>query len=105
MDPTSDSEAARLREQYRQPERLQRTFYVNYYAAQAFYRAGGDDWNLWLRKGIPYVLSLQERGATPGAWNDHELATSPKTHGRAYATAMSCLALSVQDGYLPLFQR
>ncbi|MCZ6785585.1 MAG: hypothetical protein O7E54_00325 [Planctomycetota bacterium] len=96
-----------LRESYRrQPERIQWTFYANYYAAQAFYRAGGDDWNLWLRNGIPYVLRLQlKRGTTPGAWNDHGLTTSPKTHGRAYATAMSCLALSVQDGYLPLFQR
>ena len=95
-----------LRDRYRQPERLQWTFYSNYYAAQAFYRAGGDDWNLWLRKGIPYVLSLQvKRSDATGAWNDHELATSPKAHGRAYATAMSCLALSVQDGYLPLFQR
>ncbi len=95
-----------LRDRYRQPERLQWTFYSNYYAAQAFYRAGGDDWNLWLRKGIPYVLSLQvKRSDATGAWNDHELATSPKAHGRAYATAMSCLALSVQDGYLPLVQR
>jgi len=75
-------------------------YYSNYYAAQAFYRAGGQRWRMWRREIVPRILRTQRRGR----WDDAE-TTHARSHGAAYATALSCLALSVQDGYLPLFQK
>ena len=82
---------------------IQWPFYAHYYAAQALFQAGGPRWRFWKNTGIPHILSEQS-GA--GHWDDrlHEGARRG-SHGRHYATAMSVLALSVQDGYLPLFQR
>ncbi|MHC4340364.1 MAG: prenyltransferase/squalene oxidase repeat-containing protein [Planctomycetota bacterium] len=77
-------------------------FYGNYYTAQAFYQAGGRHWRLWNRTMVPFILEIQH---PQGYWDDKQLASSPRTFGRAYATAFSCLALSVSDGNLPLFQR
>ena len=75
-------------------------FYANYYTAQAFYRAGGRHWRMWQREIVPRILRTQRRGH----WDDAEVAHA-RAHGAAYATAFACLALSVQDGYLPLFQK
>lgn len=92
-----------LDERYRNPGRLQWPFYSHYYAAQAFWRAGGRHWSAWKRRVVPYILSLQS-GA--GYWDDAISRDQRRgTHGRAYATAFSVLALSVSDGNLPLFQR
>jgi hypothetical protein len=77
-------------------------FYGNYYTAQAFHQAGERHWRLWNRTMVPFILEIQH---PEGYWDDRQLASSPRTFGRAYATAFSCLALSVSDGYLPLFQR
>jgi len=96
-----------LKDAYHNPNSLQWIFYSHYYAAQAFYRAGGAAWTLWQREGVPHLLRMQRRsGDSAGAWDDRDWEHQDvRRHGRAYATAMSCLALSVQDGYLPLFQR
>jgi hypothetical protein len=91
-----------LEENYRRSRGQVWPFYGNYYAAQAFYRAGGRLWRLWNRELVPFILENQH---ADGYWDDKLLAPSPRSHGRAYATALSCLALSVSDGYLPLFQR
>jgi len=92
-----------LDDAYRSPERLQWPFYSHYYAAQAFYQAGGSHWRFWQREIVPHIIAQQRR---EGFWDD---AIHPGvrrgSHGRDYATAFSVLALSVADGYLPLFQR
>lgn len=90
-----------LRERYRNPYRVQWPFYAHYYAAQAFYRAGGEHWTFWQGRGVPLLLRLKTRR---GYWDDAD-ATRRGSHGRAYATAFAVLALSVPDGYLPLFQK
>jgi len=92
-----------LEDRYQHPYRLQWPFYAHYYAAQAFWRRGGRSWSLWQRVGIEHILQIQK---VDGSWDDVSYRESRRgSHGPAYATAFSCLALSVSDGYLPLFQR
>ncbi len=90
-----------LETSYRDRDGLQWPFYANYYAAQAFHHAGGGTLRMWHREIVPQILSSQRRSH----WDDRWHARAPGTRGPTYATAMSCLALSVSDGYLPLFQR
>jgi len=97
-----------LRNNYRRPDDVQPWYYYgNFYSAQAFYRAGGKDWERWCDAIVPSIVERQERGAGPeaGSWDDRSNTDGPRSHGRVYATAMSCLALSVPDGFLPLFQK
>jgi squalene cyclase len=92
-----------LEDSYRSPEHIQWPFYSHYYAAQAFYRAGGSHWEFWQRVGVPHVLDDQK---SDGCWDDRFSADARRgSHGRDHATAFSVLALSVDQGYLPLFQR
>ncbi|MDH3592866.1 MAG: terpene cyclase/mutase family protein, partial [Planctomycetota bacterium] len=92
-----------LRRRYRDTHNLNWPFYARYYAAQSFYRAEARDWTFWTREIVPRFLREQERG---GFWDDQIAHTARRgSHGRAYATALTVLALSVPDGYLPLFQR
>lgn len=97
-----------LREAYARPSDMQQwIFYGNYYAAQAFYRTGGEPWRHWRDVVVPYILDRQTPpgGRDGGSWDDRETGDAPRAYGPAFATAMSCLALSVQDGFLPLFQK
>ena len=87
-----------LEQSYRGRDGHNWPFYANYYAAQAFHNAGGDALRFWRKEIVPTIILAQRRGY----WDD---GPAPGRHGKAYATAMSCLALSVRDGYLPLFQR
>ena len=91
---------------YEHPGQLEWTFYGNYYAAQAFYQAGGRFWHRWTRRAVPWIVESRIRTRrTYAFWDDELTGNSPHPNGRAYATAMAILALSVQDGFLPLFQR
>jgi len=91
-----------LEREYRHPEGIQWPFYSHYYAAQAFYRAGGSHWEFWERSVVPLILENQR----DDFWDDRFSADARRgAHGRHYATALSILALSVNEGYLPIFQR
>lgn len=90
-----------LEEAYRDRSGHAWPFYANYYAAQAFYQAGGRGWRLWNSRVLPGIVDAQRNGS----WDDRDFAHAAGAQGRTYATAMSCLALSVADGYLPLFQK
>lgn len=92
-----------IEDSYQRPHSLQWPFYAHYYAAQAFWRAGGKYWDLWQTRGIEHILDVQRHN---GSWHDQVYRDKRRgSHGPAYATAFSCLALSVSDGFLPLFQR
>ena len=91
-----------LKDRYRFPDRVQWPFYGHYYAAQAFYRAGDEDWAFWNARCVPHILGQRN---IAGYWDDNDLQMRRGSHGRAYATSLAVLALSVPDGYLPLFQR
>lgn len=70
-------------------------FYGSYYAAQAFYQAGGEVWSSWYPRARDQLI--QEQSPSDGRW------TSP--YGDEYATAMAVLILEIPYQYLPIFQR
>lgn len=69
-------------------------YYGHYYAVQAMWLVGGENWAKW----YPAVRDeLIERQAEDGSW------TSPIC--LEYATAMALIVLQMPDNYLPIFQR
>jgi hypothetical protein len=69
-------------------------FYGHYYAVQAMWHAGGDDWRNW----YPAIRdTLLARRTGDGSWFDQ---ICPE-----YGTAMACLILQMPRNYLPIFQR
>ena len=70
-------------------------YYGHYYAVQAMYLAGGEEWDRWWPAIRDELLSKQ---ASNGGWLDHHA-------GGAYATAMSLIILQMPKRYLPIFQR
>jgi hypothetical protein len=70
-------------------------YYGHYYAVQAMYLAGGEEWKTWW----PAVRDeLIGRQTSSGGWIDRHA-------GGAYATAMSLIILQMPKRYLPIFQR
>jgi len=70
-------------------------FYGHYYAVQAMYLAGGQNWAEWWPLIRDDVIMLQ---ASNGTWGDN-------TAGEAYGTAMALIILQMPKRYLPIFQR
>ena len=70
-------------------------FYGHYYAVQAMFIAGGEDWAGWWPSVRKIFLDTQ---TSSGSWS------SPQT-GSAYATAMSLIILQMPKRYLPIFQK
>jgi hypothetical protein len=69
-------------------------FYGHYYAAQAMWLRGGDEWNEW----YPAIRTeLLHRQAASGYWSDN---ICPE-----YGTAMSLIILQIPNNFLPIFQR
>ncbi|MGY8768799.1 MAG: prenyltransferase/squalene oxidase repeat-containing protein [Pirellulales bacterium] len=69
-------------------------FYGQYYAAQAFYHAGGSHWNRYYPKIRDFLLSRQSTG---GSWQDFICDE--------YGTTMACIVLQMPNNYLPIFQK
>ena len=77
-------------------------WYMNYYAMQAMFQAGGAHWDKWQRKASAFLLSKQNQdGSWPG------LRRGGKYNGKAkcYTTAMGAISLEVYMHYLPAYQR
>jgi hypothetical protein len=69
-------------------------FYGHYYAAQAMWIRGGDDWNDW----YPAIRSeLIRRQSVSGYWTDSIC--------NEYGSAMALIILQIPNNYLPIFQR
>jgi hypothetical protein len=69
-------------------------FYGHYYAAQAMWIRGGDDWTEW----YPAIRGeLIKRQYAPGYWSDSIC--------NEYGTAMALIILQMPNNYLPIFQR
>ena len=69
-------------------------FYGQYYAAQAMWIRGGEDWAAW----YPAVRDeLVRRQNDHGSWTDG--------FGSEYGTAMALIVLQMPNNYLPIFQR
>ena len=90
-----------LERAYRSPQKVPWPFYSHYYTAQAFYRAQGQYWELWQRVVVPHIVNEQN---PQGFWDD-SASPGAREHGRHHATAYGVLALSVDEGCLPIFQR
>ena len=69
-------------------------FYFRYYMAQALFQGDFDAWDRWNQKTIRELKDLQ---AEDGSFNG--------SHGQAYATAMSMLALALNYRFLPIYER
>ena len=70
-------------------------YYGIYYAAQAIWQDGHQQWNSWFPLMREILLARQDEKS--GAWND-------KTNVE-YATAMATIILQMPYGYLPIFER
>ena len=69
-------------------------FYGHYYASQSMYQSGGKNWDNYSRTVYQQILGKQ---LEDGHWADDV--------GPAYATAMACIILQIDNEYLPIFQR
>jgi hypothetical protein len=75
-------------------QRFSHYFYGHYYAAQAFWIRGGEDWMKW----YPAIRDeLLRRRSAQGYWQD--------SIGNEYGTAMALIVLQMPNNYLPIFQR
>lgn len=71
-------------------------FYGHYYAVQAFYITGGNDWRSYFSVMKQVLLGSQ---TSNGSWHND---TGP---GDVFATAVATLVLQIPFQYLPIFQR
>lgn len=80
-------------------------YYFHYYAIQAFYQAGGKEWNDWHPRVRELLLSHQNGD---GSWDvppgTAEAPYSPADN-KTYSTAMATLVLNIYLHYLPAYQR
>jgi len=76
-------------------------WYMNYYAMQGHFQAGGEYWTNWHRKVRKFLLETQK---PDGSWEGYK---EQKVNGPAfcYSTAMGALCLEVYMHYLPAYQR
>jgi hypothetical protein len=75
-------------EEYSYPE------YYRYYTAQALFQGDFDAWNKWNQKTI---RQLKEWQGSDGSFQS--------SHGPAYGTAMSLLAMALNYRFLPIYER
>ncbi len=74
--------------------------YSTYYAAVALHHHGGEPWE----QAHPALFrDLLRRQQPDGGWPTGTAAEAPL--GRIYATSLALLALTVEYGYLPIYQR
>jgi len=80
---------------------MEHFWYLNYYAMQAHYQAGGDRWADWHPKVRKLMLSTQhEDGSWPG-YGDAKYNGATN----CFSTAMAAMSLEVYLHYLPAYQR
>jgi hypothetical protein len=70
-------------------------FYGQYYAVQAMYLAGGENWAKWWPAIREELTRAQQ---TNGSWEDRSV-------GDSYGTAMALIILQMPKRYLPIFQK
>ena len=75
-------------------------YYGAYYCTVGMYKVGGDEWQTARPVLYETILSLQ---SPSGFWAP--LHGSERGAGNVYATSMALLALCIEYGYLPIYQR
>lgn len=80
------------------PMQVDHYMYGHYYAVQAFWHSGGDEWPSWYAPVRDELLALKQAS---GRWGDrHSNPICPE-----YDTAMACLILEMPLQLLPIFQK
>lgn len=69
-------------------------FYGHYYAVQAMWHAGGENWKKWFPAIRDELIARQH---PDGSWTDSICFE--------YGTAMACIIMQIPNNYLPIFQR
>lgn len=78
-------------------------YYGNYYAAQAMYTRGGQEWRNWYSMVRDDLLQMaKRRRGDDDEWRVHWVS---RLVGNSYATAVAAIILQVPNHYLPIFQR
>ena len=68
--------------------------YYLYYAAQAYFHASPESWNIWNRTNIRSLASSQN---PDGGWDGQ--------FGPTFSTAASLLSLALNYRFLPIYER
>ena len=74
-------------------------YYGQYYAAQAMWQAGGDDWKQW------YPAIRDQLTQWPGEYRQRDDGSWTSPYSAEYATAMALVVLQLPENCLPIFQR
>lgn len=75
-------------------------YYGAYYCTVGMYKVGGEEWQA--ARTVLYETILKEQ-TVAGYWKP--IKGSEERAGNVYATALSMLALCIEYGYLPIYQR
>jgi hypothetical protein len=78
-------------------------FYGNYYATQAWYTRGGQQWRSWYTRLRDDLLSIARHRR--GADGLRRTYWESRHVGDVFATAVASIILQVPNNYLPIFQR
>jgi len=78
-------------------------FYGNYYATQAWYTRGGEQWRRWYTRVRDDLLSIARHRR--GADGLRRTYWESRHVGDVFATAVASIILQVPNHYLPIFQR
>jgi len=68
--------------------------YYIYYASQAFFHAGVEEWEQWNAGNMKLMISSQN---ADGSWSG--------SHGTSFATAATLLSLALNYRFLPIYER
>lgn len=75
-------------------------YYGAYYCTVGMYKVGGEEWQTAREELYNAILRRQD---PDGYWNPKN--GSERGAGTTYATSMALLALAIEYGYLPIYQR
>ena len=75
-------------------------YYGVYYCTVGMYKVGGEEWQQSRQALYRTTLDMQH---PTGYWNPEE--GTERQAGRVYATSLAVLALAIEYGYLPIYQR
>lgn len=75
-------------------------YYGAYYCTVGMYKVGGPEWQQSRESLYRTILDLQQ---PDGYWNPED--GTERQAGRVYSTSLAVLALAIEYGYLPIYQR